>query len=124
MRPAQYPHPLDGVGARFQGHPRIGQLGLPVRDAAADIVTQRARVDKRRDRGPRGPVTAGAGRTAPGPAVGLARARRGTGPGTPSDTLGVLSDTLGVLSDGLGVLSDRGPGPPWETGPGHAVRRF
>ncbi|MGP4009315.1 hypothetical protein [Streptomyces sp. 4N124] len=50
MRATQHPHTLGRVGPRLQGHPWIGQLGLPDGDAAGDIVTPGARVDNHFDR--------------------------------------------------------------------------
>ncbi|GGW60374.1 hypothetical protein GCM10010350_51260 [Streptomyces galilaeus] len=51
MRPPQDPYTLGRVGPRFQGHPGIGQVGLPAGDAAGDIVTPGVRSDNRLDQG-------------------------------------------------------------------------
>lgn len=52
VRTAQCPHPLDGVGSCFECHPRFGQRGLPVGDAAETIVTPGVGADKHWDGAP------------------------------------------------------------------------
>ncbi|GHK01994.1 hypothetical protein SY2F82_37910 [Streptomyces sp. Y2F8-2] len=51
MRATQFPYPFDGIGPWLQGHPRLGQLGLPLNGGAmGDIVTPGSAADNRFDR--------------------------------------------------------------------------